>query len=151
VRITTRVRYATRMLIDIASRADCAPLPLREIADRQQVSVNYLKQLIGPLVAADLVRTERGNKGGVLLARPASDIKLGMVVRALQGSTAPVACVDDPAACERNMNCVSRGVWCRIKLAVDQVLDDTTIEDLVEQQGIARNPYVPQKYAKEGQ
>jgi len=133
VKISTKVRYGTRLLVDVAAHQKDAPLALKDVAKRQEVSLNYLKHVIGPLVAAGIVRTERGNAGGVMLARPARDITLSSVVAVLQGSTAPVACVDEPFLCPRNGGCVTRGVWCRVKAAVDGVLSTTTIQDLVEQ------------------
>ncbi len=140
MKVSTRVRYGTRLLVDIAAHQPNVPVSLKDIARRQQVSLNYLKHVVGPLVAAGLVRTERGNTGGVLLARPAADITLGAVVTALQGSTAPVACVDDPSVCERNIFCVTRDVWCEVKMAVDGVLAARTIADLARQQDACHIP-----------
>lgn len=137
MRLSTRARYGTRVLVDITANQADAPLTLKDIANRQQVSLNYLKHLIAPLVAAGVVRTERGSGGGVRLAHAAQDITLSWVVRILEGSTAPVACVDAPSVCPRNAGCVTRGVWCKVKTAIDDVLDSVTIQDLVEQQRTA--------------
>ncbi len=133
MRVTTKVRYGTRMLVEIAAHSGETPLALREIASRQQVSLNYVKHIVGPLVAAGLVRTERGSRGGVVLARPAVDITVSSVVRAIQGTTAPTACVDDASVCPRSPDCVTRDVWCRVQTAVDGVLAGITIADLVQQ------------------
>ncbi len=122
------------MLVEIAAYQGAGPLALKDIAHRQQVSLNYAKHIVGPLVAAGFVRTERGSRGGVVLARSAEDIRVSAVVRALQGTTAPTACVDDASACARSSGCVTRGVWCRVQTAIDDVLSNTTIADLVELQ-----------------
>ena len=133
MRVSTKVRYGTRILVEIAAHSSNAPLALKEIANRQDVSLNYAKHIIGPLVAAGFVRTERGSRGGVVLARPAEDITLSAVVGAILGTTAPTACVDDAATCPRSPDCVTRDVWCRIQTAVEEVLEGTTIADLVQQ------------------
>ncbi len=140
MKVSTKVRYGTRLLVDIATHQQNVPVSLKDIARRQQVSLNYLKHIVGPLVAAGILRTERGNTGGVLLARPAADITLGVVVAALQGSTAPVGCVDDPSLCQRNTFCVTRDVWCEVKVAVDGVLAARTIADLARQQDACHMP-----------
>ncbi len=132
MRVSTKVRYGTRMLIEIAAHRSDTPLALREIANRQEVSLNYAKHILGPLVAAGFVRTERGSRGGVVLARPPEDITLSAVVGAIQGTTAPTACVDDASTCPRSPDCVTRDVWCRVHRAVEDVLAGTTIADLVQ-------------------
>ena len=137
MRLSTRVRYGIRMLVDVAVHQGDAPVALKDVSRRQQVSLNYLRQVMAPLVAAGIMRTERGSLGGVRLAREPGDIKLSLVVRILDGSTAPVECVDAPALCARNSECVTHGVWCRIKTAIDEVLESVTIQDLADQQKLA--------------
>ena len=137
MKISTKVRYGTRLLVDVAEHQMGAPVALKDVARRQEVSLDYIKHVIGPLVTAGILRTERGNAGGVMLSRPAREIPLSSVVAALQGSTAPVACVDDPFLCRRKDGCATRGVWCRVKEAVDDVLSTTTIQDLVEEVQVA--------------
>ena len=136
MKLSTRVRYGARLLVDVAANQGEAPVALKDVARRQQVSLNYVKQLVVPLVAAGIVRTERGRGGGVRLAHAATDIKLSWVVRILDGSTAPVACVDAPMVCVRNGDCGTRAIWCRVKDAIDGVLDSVTIQDLVEQEKV---------------
>jgi len=144
MKLSTRVRYGTRLLVDVAANQSDAPLALKDIARRQQVSLNYLKQLVGPLVAAGVIRTERGSGGGVVLAHSPQDIRLSRVVSILEGSNAPVACVDAPSLCPRSSACATRGVWCRVKTAIDGVLDSVTILDLVEQQRTAGDMACPE-------
>jgi Rrf2 family protein len=107
---------------------------LKDIARRQEVSLPYLEHLITPLIAAGLVKSTRGARGGVLLVRPPAEVKLTEVVLLLEGSIAPVDCVNDPKVCRRSASCVTRDVWIQIKDAMTQVLDSTTLQDLVERQ-----------------
>ena len=107
---------------------------LKDIARRQEVSLPYLEHLITPLIAAGLVKSTRGARGGVLLVRPPAEVTLPEVVLLLEGSIAPVDCVNDPKVCHRSTSCVTRDVWIQIKDAMTQVLDSTTLQDLVERQ-----------------
>ena len=134
MKLSTRSRYGARALIDITLNANGRPVLLRDVARRQEISTMYLEHLITPLISAGIIRSTRGAKGGVWLARPPADVKLTDVVRLLEGSMAPVECVDDPNYCPRHASCVTREVWTELKLAMTKVLDRTTLEDLVERQ-----------------
>jgi len=123
-----------RALLDLALHQDEGLVPLKDIARRQEVSLPYLEHLITPLVAAGLVKSTRGARGGVSLIKPPSEIKLSEAVQLLEGSIAPVDCVNDPKLCHRSANCVTRDIWSEMKNAMSQVLDSTTIQDLVERQ-----------------
>ena len=123
-----------RALLDLALHQDEGLVPLKDIARRQEVSLPYLEHLITPLVAAGLVKSTRGARGGVSLVKPPSEIKLSEAVQLLEGSIAPVDCVNDPKLCHRSANCVTRDIWSEMKNAMSQVLDSTTIQDLVERQ-----------------
>ena len=120
--------------MDLALNEGEGLVPLKDIARRQEISLFYLEHLIGPLIAAGLVRSTRGVRGGVWLVKPPSEIKLSEVVQALEGSIAPVECVNNPALCVHSALCVSREVWSRMKEAMLQVLDSTTLQDLVDRQ-----------------
>ena len=102
------------------------------ISERQDISKLYLKQLLVPLRVAGLVRTIRGANGGLILAKPPSEIKLIDIIQSVEGSTAPVECVDDDSVCQRSNLCVTREIWTEIKNAVDNVLKTTTLQDLVD-------------------
>jgi len=123
-----------RALLDLALHQDEGLVPLKDIARRQEVSLPYLEHLITPLVAAGLVKSTRGARGGVSLIKPPSEIKLSEAVQLLEGSIAPVDCVNDPKLCHRSAYCVTRDIWSEMKNAISQVLDSTTIQDLVERQ-----------------
>jgi len=134
MKLSTRGRYGLRALLDLAVHQGEGPILLKDIARRQEVSLPYLEHLIAPLIAAGLVKSTRGARGGVLLLKPPADIRLGEVVRVLEGPIAPVDCVNNPASCHRSASCVTRDIWVEMKEAMSQVLDSTTLQDLVERQ-----------------
>jgi Rrf2 family protein len=134
MKLSTRGRYGVRALLDLALHQGEGLILLKDIARRQEVSLPYLEHLITPLIAAGLVKSTRGARGGVLLFKPPSEIKLSEVVELLEGSIAPVDCVNDPKVCHRSASCVTRDVWSELKEAMSQVLDSTTMQDLVERQ-----------------
>jgi Rrf2 family protein len=134
MKLSTRARYSTRALLDIALNGKGKPVLLRDIARRQEISTMYLEHLVTPLIAAGILRSTRGAKGGVWLARPPHEIKLSEIMQPLEGSLAPVQCVDDPKYCRRSASCVTREVWSEMKQAMNRVLETTTLQDLVERQ-----------------
>lgn len=134
MKLSTRSRYGIRALIDIALNVNGRPVLLRDVARRQEISTMYLEHLITPLISAGIIRSTRGAKGGVWLARPSKDIKLSEIVRLLEGSMAPVECVDDVNYCPRHESCVTREIWVDLKHAMTEVLDATTLQDLAERQ-----------------
>ena len=134
MKLSTRGRYATRALLDLALHQGNDPATLKDIARRQQISIRYLKHLITPLIAAGIVRSMRGPKGGIALVRTPEEVKLSEIIELLEGSTAPVECIDNPGVCVRSATCVTRDVWSELKKAMDGVLNSTTLADLVERQ-----------------
>jgi Rrf2 family cysteine metabolism transcriptional repressor len=134
VKLSTRGRYGLRAVLDLAAHQAEGLVLLKDVARRQEVSLPYLEHLITPLIAAGLVKSTRGARGGVLLLKPPSEIKLSEVVQLLEGSIAPVDCVNNPDICHRSAFCVTRDIWSEMKGAMSQVLDSTTLQDLVERQ-----------------
>jgi Rrf2 family cysteine metabolism transcriptional repressor len=134
VKLSSRGRYGTRVLLDLALYKGEGTVPLKDIARRQQISLPYLEHLITPLVSAGIVGSRRGAGGGVWLTKIPQQIKLSDVVGLLEGPMAPVGCVTDPEACPRSANCVTRDVWSELKKAMDGVLQSLTLQDLVERQ-----------------
>lgn len=134
MKLSTRARYGTRALLDLALSGGTEPVPLKTIARRQQISLTYLEHLVTPLVAAGIVRSVRGSRGGVALARPPRDIKMIEVIQLLEGSTAPVECINDPGVCPRSSTCVTRDLWSELRDAINIVLESTTLQDLCERQ-----------------
>ncbi|MEW6033238.1 MAG: Rrf2 family transcriptional regulator [Chloroflexota bacterium] len=134
MKISTRGQYGTRALVDLALHYGEGSVLLKDIARRQGVSVRYLQHLLTPLIRAAIIKSVRGAHGGVALARPPEEIRLGEVIGLLEGSMAPVECVDDPATCSRHAECVARDVWTELKRVMNGVLDSTTLHDLAERQ-----------------
>jgi len=116
------------------------PVPLKDIANRQAIPVQYLEQLISPLVKAGILRSIRGARGGVTLTKLPEQVKLSQVIQVLEGSIAPVNCVDDPKVCSRSDFCATRDVWEEMNRAMVQVLESTSLQDLVERQGQKEQP-----------
>ncbi len=134
MKLSTRGRYGLRALLDLAVHQGEGMVLLKDIARRQEVSLPYLEHLITPLIAGGLIKSTRGARGGVLLRKQPAEVKLTEVVQLLEGSIAPVDCVNDPKVCSRAASCVTRDIWIQIKDAMIQVLDSTTLQDLVERQ-----------------
>ncbi len=134
MKLSTRGRYATRTLLDLALHQRDGPVQLKDIARRQQISLGYLEHLITPLIAGGIVQSIRGARGGVWLVKTPEEIRLSDVIQLLEGSMAPVACVDNPEMCNRSSFCVTRDIWCELKKAMDDVLESTSLQDLVERQ-----------------
>ncbi len=130
VKLSTKGRYAVRAMLDLAQNSIEGPVLTREVSCRQEISALYLAQLFNRLSSAGLVRSMRGSRGGFTLARPASQISLLDIIQAVEGSTAPVACVDNVAVCPRALSCPTRTVWMQVKAAIDHVLSSSTLDDL---------------------
>lgn len=121
-------------LLELALHRGEEPISLKDIAKRQQISLSYLEHLITPLIAGGIARSSKGSKGGISLAKNPEDIRLSQVINLLEGSMAPVECVDNPEVCRRSAFCVTRDIWSEIKKATNDVLESVTLQDLVERQ-----------------
>ena len=132
MKLSTRGRYAARAMLDLALNYRQEPVVLSAIARRQQISEQYLEQLVSPLKVAGLVRSVRGANGGFILAKSPSLIRIGHIIRAVEGSTALVDCVDNPQACSRADDCLTRKVWVKATEAVDNVFDSITLQDMID-------------------
>ncbi len=135
MKLSTRGRYGLRALLDLALHQGDGLVPLKDIARRQEISLSYLERLTAPLIAAGLVSSTRGARGGIKLVRPPSQIRISEVIEALEGSIGPVECVGDPSHCQRSALCASRDIWSGLRQAIFQVLDSTSLQDLVDRQG----------------
>jgi Rrf2 family transcriptional regulator, cysteine metabolism repressor len=134
MKLSTKGRYGVRASMDLARHEGQGPISLKDIAERQGISLQYLEHLITPLIAGGIIKSTRGARGGVSLAKPAAQITLGEVIRMLEGSVAPVECVDRPELCSRSATCATRDVWAEINQAVSGVLGSMTLRDLAEKQ-----------------
>lgn len=136
MKISTKGRYALRLMLDLAYNHTGSFIPIKNISQRQDISDKYLEQIITQLSRAGLVKSARGAQGGYMLAKEPQEYTVGEILRLLEGNLAPVACVDDTkdASCTRADECVTMEVWREIKDAVNKVVDNITLADLVEQQ-----------------
>ena len=134
MKLSTRGRYGTRILLDLALHRDEEPVLLKDIAQRQQISLRYVEHLITPLITGGIVWSTRGPKGGVSLAKHPEEIRLDEVIQLFEGSIAPVECVNNPNVCIRSGFCVTRDIWSELKKAMSEILESTTLQDLVERQ-----------------
>ena len=131
MKIATKGRYALRLMLDLAIHSEGSAVPLRDVAQRQEISDKYLEQIVTQLSRAGLVRSVRGAGGGYLLTRTPEGYTVGEILRVLEGSLAPVSCADGVGCCERADRCVTVEVWREIQAAVDGVVDHLTLADLV--------------------
>ena len=137
IRISTRGRYALRAMVDLAQHAGNGPVSRQELAERQEISADYVAQLFRPLQSAGLVEGVKGPGGGYRLARDAALIRAGDVVRVVEGPVAVVHCIlpcpDQGPSCSRIDRCATHLLWRRVSEAVTEVLDSVTLKDLRDQ------------------
>ena len=132
MKLSTRSRYGTRALLELALHREDEPVFLKDIARRQEISLSYLEQLMAPLIAGRIIRSTKGPRGGISLVKNPEDIRLSDIIQLLEGSLAPVECINNPDCCDRSESCVTRDVWNELKMVMDGVLESTTLQDLVE-------------------
>ena len=130
MKLSTRARYGTRIVLELSLHWGEGPVLLKEIARRQVIPLPYLQQLIGPLVKAGIIKTTRGARGGISLLKSPKEVILSEVIKLLEGSITPVACVDNPELYPRSDHCVTHDIWAEVKKAMDGVLESTTFEDI---------------------
>lgn len=131
--LTTRARYAARIMVYLARHSMGAPVTKHEIARGEGISANYVEQIMIRLKADQLVRSHRGRNGGFSLGRAAESILLADVLRAVDGPVTPAPCLRD--SCEREGSCPTRPVWKKAAEAVEEVLAGTTIAEIAKQAG----------------
>ena len=130
MKVSTRARYALRLMIDLAKNWQGSPVILREVARRQRISKRYLEQLATALKHARLVVAVPGRGGGYALPRSPENIQVSEIVNASIGPVNVVECVDHPDACSRVDECPSRWMWQRVNFAIVDVLENVTLADL---------------------
>ena len=133
MRVSTKGRYALRMMIDLAEHRDEGFISLKDIAQRQGVSKKYLEQIVPIFNQSKLLRTNRGSQGGYMLAKAPSKCTVGEILKLTEGSLAPVACVDqDPVECERSADCPTLPVWQGLAKVINEYLDSITLQDIID-------------------
>lgn len=143
MKISTKGRYALRLMMDLAENNTGSPISLKDVAMRQDISDKYLEQIISILNKAGYVRSVRGAQGGYMLKMEPQNYTVGMILRQTEGSLAPVACIeDDEIVCDRQQQCVTSIVYKKINDAISGVVDNITLQDLVDWQNEKNGNYV---------
>ena len=135
MKISTKGRYALRLLIDLAEHQQAGYISLNEIANRQNISKKYLEQIIPILNKTGILRANRGSQGGYMLAGSPEKYTVGDILRCTEGSLAPVDCADqDHVECERSAECVTLPIWQGLSRVINEYLDSITLQDILDQQ-----------------
>ena len=133
MKISTKGRYALRMLLELAEHPESGFMSLKDISEHQGISKKYLEQIVPMLNKSGILRTNRGNRGGYMLAKSPETCTVGDVLRATEGSLAPVACLDyEPNDCSRAATCATLYVWEGLGKAVKDYLDGITLQDILD-------------------
>ncbi|MDK2820148.1 MAG: hypothetical protein PWP31_113 [Clostridia bacterium] len=134
VKLSTRGEYGLRAMFDLAQRYGEGPIPLKSIAERQDISEHYLEQLIAILRKAGLVKSVRGAQGGYTLSQEPHEITVGDIIRVLEGPIAPVECLNDDGSenCKHEDTCVTKDIWEKVRDSISDVLDSFTLGDMLE-------------------
>jgi Rrf2 family protein len=134
MKISTKGRYALRLMLDLALNNTGEYITIKSIAARQEISEKYLEQIISLLNRAGYVRSVRGAQGGYRLAKEPAEYTVGMILRLTEGSLAPIDCLEEEGDCNRQGHCVTREVWQELYDAICSVVDRITLQDLVDRQ-----------------
>lgn len=133
MKISTKGRYALRMLLDLAEHKNDGFIALKDIAERQNISKKYLEQIVPVLSRTDFLRTNRGFQGGYRLAKSPDKYTVGEILRLTEGSLAPVACLEyEPNECERSGECLTLPMWQGLYKVITEYLDGITLQDLLD-------------------
>lgn len=143
MKISTKGRYALRLMLDLASNDSGTPIRLKDVAKRQGISEKYLEQIISILNKAGFVRSVRGPQGGYSLSRTPADYTVGMILRLTEGSLCPVDCAaEENGSCDREDTCVTRMLWKKLDDAISSVVDHVSLEELLSWQYARADDYV---------
>lgn len=133
MKISTKGRYALRLMLDLALNDTGEFISIKAISARQEISEKYLEQIITMLNKAGFVKSSRGAQGGYRLTRSPKEYTVGMILRLTEGSLAPVVCLEDePNQCPRYEDCITIAVWQKLYEAINQVVDYVTLAELAE-------------------
>lgn len=135
MKLSTRGRYGLKAMFQLALHYGEGPISLKNVANEQEISENYLEQLVAQLRKSGLLESVRGAQGGYMLAKAPSEITVGNVLRILEGDMAPADCIldDELYKCNREEECVTKLVWLKIRDSIDEVIDTITLKDMVEE------------------
>lgn len=130
--ISTKGRYALRVMLDIASHSEGHYLSLRDVAERQQISMKYLESIVASLCRDGLLESLRGKHGGYRLARPVDEYSVGQILKATEGTMAPVACLASEGICENEELCPTLPVWKELDQIIDTYLEGVSLASVLE-------------------
>jgi len=144
VKISTKGRYALQMLLDLAERWGGGFISLKEIANRQNISKLYLEQIVSLLNTSNILRANRGKRGGYMLAKEPSKCTVGEILQLTEGSLAPVSCLDDEQnQCSKAEHCKTLAMWEGLEKAINDYLNSVTLKDMLERyQELSADHYV---------
>ena len=134
MKISTRVRYGLRLLVDLADHFGEEPVKLKDISQRQKISLNYLRQLIMPLESNGIVRSIRGNRGGYVMGKNPEEINLLDIMNLLEGPINLVDCVREKNVCQQSECCPTRNVWVELSQKLEESLSRKTLKDLMKKE-----------------
>lgn len=140
MKISTKGRYALRMMIDLAQNQGDGYVSLKDIANRQEISKKYLEQIVAILNKPDVLRTNRGYQGGYRLAKNANEYTVGDILRLTEGGLTPVSCLDNsPILCDRAEDCITLPIWKGLYKVISKYLDSITLQDIVDKNSDVSN------------
>ena len=143
MKISTKGRYALRLMMDLAMNNTGEPVRIKDIAARQEISDKYLEQIISTLNKAGYVKSIRGPQGGYMLTKAPEKYTVGIILRLTEGSLAPVSCLEDEVnTCPRQDGCATLRLWQMLNTAISDIVDKVTLADIVEWQGQIADNYV---------
>lgn len=130
--ISTKGRYALRVMIDLAQNSGESFVSLKDVAGRQEISMKYLEMIVSILNRGKMVKSQRGKAGGYRLMREPSEYTVGSIIKLAEGSLAPVSCVEEGESCDRMGECVTFPLWKKLDDVIDEYLENITLQDLLE-------------------
>ena len=144
MKLSTKGRYALRMMLDLAERRENGFISLKEIAERQNISKQYLEQIVSLLNTSNILRANRGKQGGYMLAKEPASYSIAQILRITEGSLAPVACLEDETnLCDRVDICKTLPMWNGLNKVISEYLEGITLQDILNQyQEQTENNYV---------
>jgi len=139
MKLSTKMRYGTRVMVDLAMGYPKRVVSAKELAKNQRLSIKYLEHIMASLKGAGLIKPERGMHGGYSLARNPNTIRLMELYRAFEGPFSLLDCIGNPSLCQMNEECPTRDTWVEMNEALEKILERTTIQDLLERKKKLKN------------
>lgn len=133
MKISTKGRYALRLMIDIAINNEGKCVPLKDISKRQEISIKYLEQIVSILCSSGLLKSVRGANGGYMLSKAPNKYTIGSIIRVTEGSLCPVACLDENSTqCQRSIECSTLDFWIGLNKVINDYADSFTLQDIID-------------------